>query len=110
MVKIGLPRVNEKCFAVPGAWLGDIASFTVDGNEMMVTVQRTDAFDPNVIEPRIVSKIISTIFKIRKLLFKADKSRIVNCVWISAVTQDIEAPNNANNNHTRNQSGFCCQY
>ena len=50
-----------------------------------------------------------TLVKIRHCFFKADESKMVNCVWISATTQHIETPNNANNNHPINQSGFCCQ-
>jgi hypothetical protein len=47
--------------------------------------------------------------KIRHCFFKADESKMVNCVSVSAVAQHIEAPINANNNHPINQSGFCCQ-
>jgi hypothetical protein len=47
--------------------------------------------------------------KIRNSFFKADKSKMVNGVSVSATTQHIEATINANNIHPHNQCNFCCQ-
>jgi hypothetical protein len=49
------------------------------------------------------------IEKIRSCFFKADESKLKNCVPESATTQHIEAPINANNIHPNKQSRFCCQ-
>jgi hypothetical protein len=49
------------------------------------------------------------IRKIRHCFFSANQAKIANCVSVSAATQHIEAPNNANNTHPNNQSRFCCQ-
>jgi hypothetical protein len=51
--------------------------------------------------------ILKTNFgiKIRHCFFKADKSKMVNCVSALAVAQHIEAPINTNNNYPNNQKG-----
>ncbi len=46
--------------------------------------------------------------KIRSCFFKADESKMANCVSDSAAAQHVETQINGNNNHPDNQSGFYC--
>jgi len=47
---------------------------------------------------------------IRHCYFKADKSKMANCVSARDAAQHIEAPIDKNNNYPNNQEGFGCQY
>jgi hypothetical protein len=46
---------------------------------------------------------------LRICFFKADKSKMVDCVSISAATRHIVAPISATNTHPNSQRRFCCQ-
>jgi hypothetical protein len=50
-----------------------------------------------------------SVLGIRSCFFKVDKSKMVDCVSISAATQHIEASTRANNTGPNNQSSFGCQ-